>query len=457
MADPTNIFAIDDVQLASGLQVEIVIASESEVDRAIKRSYGVQETVQRAMSQLQADEPFTIPDDTTITESDAPIISIVNSLLQQAAKDGASDIHIEPQEKDLRVRFRIDGVLREVMTFPRRIHGAITSRIKIMSEMDISERRIPQDGRIKLRFAGRDIDVRVSTLPTIYGEKVVGRLLDQSNAILSIDTLGFSQKNFERFSGIAKKSYGMVLVTGPTGSGKTTTLYAALSKYNSVEKNIITVEDPVEYRLPGINQVNINPKAGLDYAHILRSILRQDPNIVMVGEIRDGETAEIAIRAALTGHLVLSTLHTNDAASTVTRLIDMGIEPYLVASSVLGVLSQRLVRKICSHCQEFYTAEPDAPEYILTGVTTREPVRLFRGRGCPVCSNTGYKGRVAIHEVLKITPAIRALIMQGVSADVIGEAAKTEGMLSMQQDGVQKALDGITTIAEVMRVAYGTH
>lgn len=457
MADPTNIFAIDDAQLATGLLVEVVIATESDIERAINRVYGVRETVQKAIDQLQSSDPFQLPDDLTVAESDAPIISIVNSLLQQAAKDGASDIHIEPQEKDLRIRFRVDGVLREMMAFPKRIHGALISRLKIMSEMDISERRIPQDGRIKLRFAGRDIDIRVSTLPTIYGEKIVGRLLDQGGAILELDNLGFTALNLQRFNDMCQKAYGIVLVTGPTGSGKTTTLYSALSRYSTAEKNIITVEDPVEYRLPGINQVNINPKAGLNFANTLRAILRQDPNIIMVGEIRDPETAEIAIRAALTGHLVLSTLHTNDAASTFTRLVDMGIEAYLVASSVLGVLSQRLVRRICPQCKEPYVVEPNTPEYIFTGATHGQPLQLYRGKGCPACNHTGYRGRIGIHEVLPVTPAIRALIMQGVSADRIVAAAQQEGMPTMLQDGVQKALEGTTTLAEVMRVAYGTN
>jgi type IV pilus assembly protein PilB len=453
MADPTNIFAIDDIHLATGLQIEIVISSESEIDRAINKSYGVQKTVQKAMNQLSIDESFAILEDAFVTESDAPIISIVNSLFQQAAKDGASDIHIEPQEKELRVRFRVDGILREMMVFPKRIHGAITSRIKIMSEMDISERRVPQEGRIKLRFTGRDIDVRVSTLPTIYGEKVVGRLLDQCNMVLNIESLGFSERNLKQFGNISQKSYGMTLVTGPTGSGKTTTLYATLSKYNTSEKNIVTVEDPVEYRLSGINQVNINPKAGLDFSDVLRSILRQDPNIIMVGEIRDGETAEIAIRAALTGHLVLSTLHTNDAASTVTRLIDMGVEPYLIASSVLGVLSQRLVRKICPNCKVGYRLEAKSSEDVFIKQSGYQVDTLYRGQGCPVCNQTGYKGRVAIHEVLVVSPAIRELVVTRSSSGKITEQARREGMHTLQQDGIEKAIDGITTIQEVMRVA----
>lgn len=456
MADPTNVLAIDDVQLATGMTVDPVIAVESEIERAINRSYGVRESVEKAVAQLQSSGPVQLSDDLNIAESDAPIISIAGSLLQQAARDGASDIHIEPREKDLRVRFRVDGVLREMMTFPKRVHGALTSRLKIMSEMDISERRVPQDGRIILRFAGRDIDIRVSTLPTIYGEKMVLRLLDQRTAQFDLEKMGFSTVNLQRFNDISLKSYGILLVTGPTGSGKTTTLYSALRHYSTTEKNIITVEDPVEYRLPGINQVNVNPKAGLDFASTLRAILRQDPNIIMVGEIRDAETAEIAIQAALTGHLVLSTLHTNDAASTVTRLMDMGIEAYLVASSLLGIVSQRLVRRICPQCKTAYTVEHGTPEYIFSGVTRGQRLQFYRGEGCPGCDYTGYCGRIGIYEVLLITPAIRTLIMQGVAAERIAEAAKADGMLTMQQDGVAKALEGTTTLAEVMRVAYGT-
>ena len=454
MADPTNIFAIDDARLATGLTVEVVIAGESGIERAINRSYGVRETVQKAIDQLQTSDHFMPADDPAMAESDAPIISIANSLLQQAVKDGASDIHIEPQEKDVRVRFRVDGVLREMMTFPKGLQGALISRLKIMGAMDITERRIPQDGRIKLLFAGRDIDIRLSTLPTIYGEKIVGRVLDQAGAILHIDKLGFSALNRRRFNDMCRKSYGIMLVTGPTGSGKTTTLYAALSRCISPEKNIITVEDPVEYRLPGINQINVNPKAGLEFANALRAMLRQDPNIIMVGEIRDEETAEIAIRAALTGHLVFSTLHTNDAASTVTRLTDMGIEAYLVASAVLGIVSQRLVRRLCEHCKISYLLAPNTPEYIFAGVSHGKPLKLFRGQGCPACNHTGYRGRIGVHEVLPFTPAIRELIMRGESADRIAATAKEEGMLTMAQDGVQKALEGITTLAEVMRAAY---
>ena len=340
MVDPTNFFAVDDVRMVTGCEIEPVLAAEQEIMRAIAATYGVKELVEKAVNKIRPED--TVISAEIIAADDAPVISIVNSLISQAVKEKASDIHVEPQDKVLRVRFRIDGVLREVVTFPRHTHAAIVSRIKIMSDMDIAEKRLPQDGRIKVQEGGRDIDIRVSTLPTIVGEKVVMRILDKKAVILDINGLGFSIDNINRYRKLYSQSYGMILVTGPTGSGKTTTLYSTLTEINSPSKNIITVEDPVEYRLDGINQAQVNQKAGLTFATGLRSILRQDPNIVMVGEIRDAETADIAIRAALTGHLVFSTLHTNDAPGAITRLIDMGIEPFLVASSVLGVVAQRL-------------------------------------------------------------------------------------------------------------------
>lgn len=452
MVDPTNFYAIDDVRMVSGCEVEAVIAAEREIVRAINESYGVSELVEKAVNKIRVDENLTLTE--TQTADDAPVISIVNSLITQAIKERASDIHIEPQEKGLRVRFRVDGVLREVITFPRHTHAAITSRIKIMSEMDIAEKRLPQDGRIKVQEAGRSIDLRVSTLPTILGEKVVMRILDKKSVILDIKVLGFSPNNLERYRRLYAKSFGMILVTGPTGSGKTTTLYSTLTDINSPMKNIITVEDPVEYRLDGINQVQVNSKAGLTFASGLRSILRQDPNIVMVGEIRDGETADIAIRAALTGHLVFSTLHTNDAPGAITRMIDMGTEPFLVASSVLGVIAQRLVRLICPECKQKYSPAPDSPERLFLNAEPETDITLYRGVGCPRCSHTGYKGRMSIHEVMPVTSSIRDAINQRVSSDILCGIAVEEGMKTMREDGIQKALDGLTTIEEVMRVAY---
>jgi type IV pilus assembly protein PilB len=452
MVDPTNFYAIDDIRMASGFDVEPVIATEKDVLRAIRECYGVQDLVEKAVNKMR-------PEDLSLTAElqtaeDAPIIGLVNSFLSQAIKDIASDIHIEPQDKTLRVRFRIDGLLREVGSFPRDIHPAIVARIKIISEMDIAEKRVPQDGRIKIKEAGRDVDVRVSTLPTIMGEKVVMRLLDQNAVILDINKLGFSTENLKKYRNFYSQSYGMVLVTGPTGSGKTTTLYSTLSKVNSPNENIITLEDPVEYRLAGINQVQINPKAGLTFASGLRSVLRQDPNIVLVGEIRDSETADIAIRAALTGHLVFSTLHTNDAAGTITRLLDMDVEPFLVASSVLGVVAQRLVRTICPDCKENYTPPPDSLERLFLGVEPNSPMTLYRGVGCSHCNHTGYRGRMAIHEVMPITSQIREAINRKASSDEISNIAITQGMSTMCQDGIQKALTGLTDIREVMRVAY---
>lgn len=452
MSDPTNFFAIDDVRMISNYDVEPVISSEKDVIRAIREAYGVKDLVDKAVNQIRTE-------DTTLqtgmqTAEDAPIISLVNSIISQAIKDMASDIHIEPQEKQLRVRFRMDGMLQEIGVFPRDIHAAILARIKIMGEMDIAERRVPQDGRIKFRESNRDVDIRVSTLPTIIGEKVVMRLLDQQAVILDINKLGFSAENAEMYRKLYTQSYGMILVTGPTGSGKTTTLYSTLLAVNSPSKNLVTLEDPVEYRLPSINQVQVNAKSGLDFASGLRSLLRQDPNVVLVGEIRDGETADIAIRAALTGHLVFSTLHTNDAAGTIVRLLDMDIEPFLVASSVLGVIAQRLVRVICPQCKDNYIVDPNSIEGKFLGIGPDEKVMLYRGLGCTFCNNKGYRGRLAIHEIMPITSKVREAINRKASSDEICNIAIEQGMITMQQDGIRKALAGITDIAEVMRVAY---
>lgn len=452
MADPTNFYAIDDVRMVSGCEVVTCIATEREIMQAISKAYGVDDLVEKAVNRLKLEDAAIL--DERETADDAPVIGIVNTLFSQAIRERASDIHIEPQEKNLRVRFRVDGVLREISSFTMGIHAALISRIKIISQMDISEKRVPQDGRIQITENRRTVDLRVSTLPTIFGEKVVMRILDAKSVILDIKRLGFSLRNLVIYSKMYQQSYGMILVTGPTGSGKSTTLYSTLSELNTPSQNIITVEDPVEYRLQGINQVQVNPKAGMTFANSLRSILRQDPNIVMLGEIRDAETADISIRAALTGHLVLSTLHTNDAPGAVTRLIDMGIEPFLISSSLLGVMAQRLVRLICAHCKESYTPEADSPERIFLGISPTQSVVLYRGRGCRECGNTGYIGRMSIHEVMPMSPAIRELAVQRASTDEIRLAATQEGMLSMREDGIQKALDGLTTIAEVMRVAY---
>lgn len=454
MVDPTNFYAIDDVRLLVGCEVVPMIAREKDVLRAISKVYGVNDLVEKAVTRLQPEETLVV-EQMQATE-DAPMIGIVNSLFSQAVRERASDIHIEPQETILRVRFRIDGVLREFSSFPMNIHAALVSRVKIMGHMDISERRVPQDGRIQIQEAGRAIDIRVSTLPTIYGEKIVMRILDKQGVMLDIGRLGFSDGNLDKYRRLFTQSYGMILITGPTGSGKTTTLYSTLGELSTPAKNVITIEDPVEYRLEGINQVQVNPKTGMTFAGGLRAVLRQDPNIVMVGEIRDGETADIAIRAALTGHLVLSTLHTNDAPGAVSRLLDMDVEPFLVSSSVLGVIAQRLVRVICPKCKQAYAPAPDSPERSFLELAQTQEVTLYRGAGCPECGNSGYKGRMSVHEVMPVSSTVRELITQRRSADEIREAAVREGMLCMKDDGIAKALAGRTTVAEVMRVAYVT-
>ncbi|MDF9408608.1 GspE/PulE family protein [Pelotomaculum isophthalicicum JI] len=398
-------------------------------------------------------EPENIALEAEVNE--APVVRLVNSILFQAIEQNASDIHIEPQEDHARVRYRIDGMLREIMTIPQRIQLALISRVKIISDMDIAEKRVPQDGRFQLKFGLREIDLRVSTMPTVYGEKIVARLLDKGNMkSFKINQIGLGPENLKRFMSVLRRPHGMILITGPTGSGKTTTLYAALNEINKVERNIITVEDPVEYTLKGINQTQVNTKSGMTFAAGLRAILRQDPDVIMVGEIRDSETAEIATRAAMTGHMVLSTIHTNNAAGAIIRLVDMGIEPFLVASSVLAATAQRLVRLICPKCRRAYVLGPDAPEREFIGVSPDKPVTLYRGLGCDECDYVGYRGRLAIHEILPVTAALRALVTKNASVDEIELKALAEKMISLKTDGIRKALDGLTTIEEVMRVTY---
>ncbi|BBB93325.1 type II secretion system protein E [Methylomusa anaerophila] len=452
IADPTNFFALDAVRLVSGCEIIPVIATEKDIRKAINQFYGVKDLVEKAVNKLKSEDIAGLAE--TPVVDDTPIVNIVNSVISRAIKERASDIHIEPMDKQLRVRYRIDGVLREVAYFPRQIHAALVSRIKIMSELDIAEKRLPQDGRVVILEAEREIDLRVSTLPTITGEKIVIRILDPETVILNVTGLGFSSVNLTKYRELYSKPYGMILVTGPTGSGKTTTLYSTLLEINTPAKNVITVEDPVEYRLDGVNQVQVNPKAGLTFASGLRSILRQDPNIVMVGEIRDTETADIAIRAALTGHLVLSTLHTNDAPSAITRLVDMGIEPFLIASSVLGVIAQRLVRMICPNCKQPYTPNLSLPENKLLGSRIDDITYLYSGEGCLLCGQTGYRGRMSIHEIMPVTPAIRAAINKRSSSDIVRDIAVKEGMLTMYEDGINKVCEGWTTVAEIMRQAY---
>ncbi|MBE3584726.1 MAG: type II secretion system ATPase GspE [Thermoanaerobacter sp.] len=450
MTEPLNVVAIDDLRLVTGLDIEPVVANEKEINALIERHLGFPE-VEKALQEM-GPEQAPEEDAGEIVVDEAPIIQLVNAIIMRALDEEASDIHIEPFEKDIRVRYRVDGLLREVMRLPRRMSQAVVSRIKIMASMDIAERRLPQDGRILLKLPGLDLDLRVSTIPTLFGEKVVVRILDkESIKNLSLENLGFSPANLKVFRNFLRSSYGMILVTGPTGSGKTTTLYAALNAINSVETNIVTVEDPVEYVLEGVNQAQVNVKAGATFATYLRSILRQDPDVIMVGEIRDLETAEIAVRAATTGHLVLSTLHTNDAPGALTRLVDMGIEPFMVASSVLGVVAQRLVRRVCPGCRAPY--EPREAELSFAG-PGMQSAQLFAGRGCEHCNHTGYRGRIAVHEVLVVTPALQRLILKGVSTEELRREALRQGMVSLKEDGLRKVREGITTIAEIMRVAF---
>jgi type IV pilus assembly protein PilB len=453
MADPANVFAVDDVRLMTGMDVKAVVASRPDVLAALDRYHRGDVQMGELTSALEVPEEREDPSPAAGTVEDAPIVKFVNLLIQQAVQDRASDIHLEPTEQDLRVRFRIDGVLHEVMRSPRTITAGVTSRLKIMSDIDIAERRIPQDGRLSVAINGKKIDLRVATLPTVWGEKIVMRILDNSTAMLDLADLGFGSVNYDTYSRSFAKPYGMILVTGPTGSGKSTTLYATLNIVSSPEVNVITVEDPVEYRLPGINQVQANPKAGLTFAAALRSILRSDPDVVLLGEIRDRETAHIAVEAALTGHLVLSTLHTNDAPSAIVRLTEMGIEPFLVGSALDCVLAQRLARKLCDRCKQAYVPTRESLGEMRVPVTEDEPLpTLYRPVGCSACSRTGYKGRIALHEVMAVTEDIERLAVERASAQTISRAALEQGMVTLRNDGLAKVRAGQTSLAEILRV-----
>jgi len=464
MADPSNIFAIDDIKFMTGFKVETVVASETSIKNAINRYYdsaGLAQDIMKNFDEQNVDLVGEDSEDINVTElqqatEDAPVVKLVNLILTDAIKKGASDIHLEPYEKVFRVRYRIDGVLYEVMSPPMKLRAALTSRVKIMAQLDISERRLPQDGRIKIKMSGKEMDYRVSTLPTLFGEKVVLRLLDKSNLQLDMTKLGFEPKALQDFEVAITAPYGMVLVTGPTGSGKTTTLYSALNRINSPETNIMTAEDPVEFNLLGVNQVQMKAEIGLNFAAALRSFLRQDPDIIMVGEIRDYETAEIGIKAALTGHLVLSTLHTNDAPSTVSRLLNMGVEPFLVSASTNLILAQRLVRKVCKECKE----QVQVPSSVLVnlGFTPEEAKTIvcYHGKGCNNCSETGYKGRLALYEVMLINEEVKKMILDGASTIELREAARKNGMLTLRESGLQKLREGITSLEEVMRVTTGS-
>ncbi len=454
MEDPLNIFAIDDIKLTTGYEVQPVISVKKHILNAIDKYYE-EETAKKLIEEFEETYTPTNIDDIDEEEltnvDSAPVVKLVNSIIAQAVKMKASDVHIEPFDNDIRVRYRIDGDLQEIMRLPKKSLSPIITRIKIMGKMDIGEKRIPQDGRVESIIEEKEIDMRISTLPTVHGEKTVIRLLDRSGFMFVKDELGFSKKDLENFDNILKQPYGIILVTGPTGSGKTTTLYSVLRELNQEEKNIITVEDPVEYKLQGINQVQVNNKAGLTFANGLRSILRQDPDIIMIGEIRDSETAQIAVRAAITGHLVLSTLHTNDTASSIARLIDMGVEPYLISSAVIGIVSQRLVKKLCNNCKEAYSAS--GTEKRILGVDTDEELVLYKPNGCNICNN-GFKGRTAIHEVMIIDEGIRELIDKGSTTDEIRKMATKNGMIPLLDNGKRLALEGIVAIDQVLKVGY---
>lgn len=464
ITNPLNFYALDQVKSFLKKPVRWCISTQTQINGILERVYGVERSLREASEDMislesrisvEAETEDASLRDLKEMAEEAPIIKLANILMSQALNERASDIHIEPQRDQVIVRYRIDGVLHENMRIPKNVQAALISRFKIIAGMDIAERRLPQDGRINIRFGGRDIDLRVSTLPKMYGEKVVLRILDKSKALIPLENLGFSAENKEVFDNMIYQPYGMILVTGPTGSGKTTTLYSVLNQLNSPERNVLSVEDPIEYELKGINQVAVNYKVGLTFANVLRSILRQDPDIIMIGEIRDRDTAEMAMQAALTGHLVLSTLHTNDSFSAPTRLIDMGIEPFLISSSLIGVTAQRLARMVCSNCSESYTPDRHYLELfekqLIELLGYRNP-DFRKGRGCIKCRNTGYLGRIGLHEIMKVDENIRTLIIKNSSASQIKEEAMKNGTKTMLQDALLKAVTGLTTLDEAFRI-----
>jgi len=453
MSDPANVYALDDIRTITGRDVQPVVATANDVEEAIQKFSGMDSQVE-AMASIAAESVDETTADLEEALEDAPIVKLVNAIMTQAVGDRASDVHLEPAEHNVRIRFRVDGVLHEPMPpAPKSIQGGLISRLKVMADLNIAERRVPQDGRISMKVGGRALDLRVATLPTVHGEKVVIRVLDKSNALLRLEDLGFLENAYDRFSESFRKPYGAILVTGPTGSGKSTTMYSTLNILNEESKNIITVEDPVEYRLAGVNQMQVNPKAGLTFASALRSILRADPDIVLIGEIRDKETATIAIEAALTGHLVLSSLHTNDAPSAISRLVEMDVETFLVASAIDAVVAQRLARKLCERCRAVY--QPEQAELEAAGFPEwlwPEIPQLFKAQGCPACSNTGYRGRIGLYEVMQMSEEIERLTVERASADAIRNVAVQQGMMTLRDDGLEKARMGITTLDEVARV-----
>ena len=452
MSDPANVYALDDIRTITNRDVQPVVATAADVEQAIQKFAGMDGQVEALAS--QASEQLETDDEQLESAlEEAPIVKLVQAIMTQAVGDRASDVHIEPTERDVRVRFRVDGVLHDVMHSPKNIQGGLISRLKVMADLNIAEKRVPQDGRISMRVGGRTLDLRVATLPTVFGEKIVIRVLDKSQALLRLEDLGFADDSYKRFSASFSKPYGAILVTGPTGSGKSTTMYATLNILNQEDRNIITVEDPVEYRLDGVNQMQVNPKAGLTFASALRSILRADPDIVLIGEIRDKETATIAIEAALTGHLVLSSLHTNDAASAISRLVEMEVETFLVASAIDCVVAQRLFRMLCERCKEAYKPEhaelvaAGYPEWLIPEIET-----LYRPTGCSACSNTGYRGRAGLYEVMPMTEEIQRLTVDRASADELRKVAIEQGMMTLRDDGLEKARMGRTSIGEIARV-----
>ncbi|MCD6288682.1 MAG: Flp pilus assembly complex ATPase component TadA [Candidatus Hydrogenedentes bacterium] len=459
MADPTDVIAIDDVRVRTGYLIRTVISTESSIIEHLQKYYHLDQAIYEVMQEVSDDHDeieFVVEETDETGESDlsdsAPIIKLVNMLLTDAIRSGASDIHIEPCETNMLIRYRVDGILQEKMTIPKHMQALVTSRVKIISDMDIAERRRPQDGRAKIRVGSNEVDLRVSDLPTMFGEKIVIRILDKSQGNVSLDAAGFSKHNYTLIRRLVQQPQGIVLVTGPTGSGKTSTLYACLNELVKPTVNVITVEDPVEFALPGVNQVQVNEKAGLTFANALRSILRQDPNIVMVGEMRDLETAEIGFQASLTGHLVLTTLHTNDAPSALTRLIDLGVQRYLVASTVVGIVAQRLARVICPKCKK--ETEPTEAEQVILDPARHGNMKFYRGTGCRACNNTGYRGRTPIAEVLVMDSRMKEEVLSGGNERAIQKAAIRNGMLTMRDDGMDKVRQGITTLEEVMRLTF---
>jgi type IV pilus assembly protein PilB len=470
MKEPNDIYAIDALRLIMGVDVEPVMSEEEDIIGAISRFYANDATAKDAVQSVIRDIDLdgiavgttgdeAAADDPSVEQlrelvEEAPVVRLANLLLGQAVRDGASDIHIEPTRDGIRVRYRVDGILHEAMNLPKKVQASMVSRVKIMASMDIAEKRAPQDGRISLMIDGKQWDFRVSTLPSVFGEKVVLRVLDKSAISIGLHRLGILPKTLEQFENIIQRTYGIILVTGPTGSGKSTTLYSVLSKLNSSEKNILTIEDPVEYELQGITQVGVNPRAGLTFAAGLRCMLRQDPNIIMVGEIRDEETGTIAVEAALTGHLVLSTLHTNDAPGAIARLLDMGIEPFLIASAVVGVLAQRLVRMICPRCKMAYQPPMDAVRRLGMNTENSQGVKFYRGKGCDFCKGTGYKGRCGIYELMTVNDEVRELALERASSHRVKDAAVRGGMMTLKSDATEKVLLGMTTLEETLRVIY---